>query len=121
MVFNVKKILKMGGGTTWFFDRCIATDGVACSIRYYKWVAKKDKIIPKNKKAKTSTTSSSVGNVSKTQHEGEKRHPQPHFQDKRIIGIDPGRKNIAFCVELQPGTRKTAKQYYCDSRRCKIG
>ena len=42
--------------------------------------------------------------------------------NKRIIGIDPGRKNIAYCVELDPKTKKiikktklTAKQYYCDS------
>ena len=41
---------------------------------------------------------------------------------KRIIGIDPGRKNIVFCVELDPESRRivkktklTTKQYYCDS------
>ena len=35
LIFNVDKLRKMGG-KNWKFDRCIATDGVGCSIRYFK-------------------------------------------------------------------------------------
>ena len=109
-VFNLKKIDKLTS-SKWTFDRCIATDGVSCSIRYYK----QEPTTSKNKKLKTSDNT-----FVKIQHPIEKK--ETNLSGKRIIGIDPGRKNIAFCVELDPQTRKivkktklTSKQYYCDS------
>ena len=42
LVFNVEKILKMGGTSTWIFDGCVATDGVDCSVRYFRWKTESD-------------------------------------------------------------------------------
>ena len=110
-IFDISKIKKMGGkSSTWIFDRCIATDGVACSIRYYKWVERKKREKNKKKYEKVFNPTSSTANNRRC------------FANQRIIGIDPGRKNVAFCVELHPESRKivkktklTSKQYYCDS------
>ena len=107
----------MGGSSGWTFDRCVATDGVACSVRYYREAAK-DKKERTKKKIKKNDGSAAEQSTKPSQ-------PQQHLrlEGKRLIGIDPGRKNIAFCVELDAGdtrkivkkTKLTSKQYYCDS------
>ena len=169
-IFNLKLIQKIGG-EKWIFDRCIATDGVSCSLRYYK---EKEKVVDGNDsimklKAITNMTNNNnnhhhtslsefvtsstfpslykpitVAKLSLSQSQSlspitiktlQQQHPllspfssssssflQLNLCEKRIIGIDPGRKNIAFCVELDPKTRKVVKktkltfrQYYHDS------
>ena len=117
-IFDLKRIRKMGG-KGWTFDRCIATDGIACSVRYYRELGeeeeKRKSRQPKKKFKKSNGTAANDLSEPETQQ-------QLHLEGKRIIGIDPGRKNIAFCVELDPESRKivkksklTSKRFYCDS------
>ena len=154
LIFNLRKLRKMGG-RRWTFDRCIATDGVGCSIRYFQ----REEQIQNDKRRRSSSEDNNESSPETKRIKKEKnydggdddvgaaasysrkkkktiriRSQQLHDDDengqsqsdidnrKRIIGIDPGRKNIAYCVELDPETKKiikktrlTARQYYCDS------
>ena len=112
-IFKMKSINSIGG-KKWRFDRCIATDGVACSIRYYR---KKEVCTEtrSNKRFKKSEDVSLASLPTTTNH-------HINLEGRRIIGIDPGRKNIASCIELDPNTRRivkkttlTSRQFYCDS------
>ena len=91
------------------FDFQIKTDGVGCSL-----VLKKELLIPKEKNKESSGD----------QWKKEKEEMEYQLlQDKEIlIGIDPGRKDIATCVRKNLKTRKEDEfslsngQYYNDSK-----
>ena len=115
-IFDMDKVLRMGG-KNWTFDRCIATDGVACSIRYYKRKnidTYNKKKIKKNKdqvtKSSKNTTTTTIDNDNAINLNG-----------KRVIGIDPGRKNIASSVELDPQTRRIVKKHRLTSKQYDAG
>lgn len=135
LIFDMKKLATMKSASSpWVFDRSVTTDGVACSVRFRLTttalspetnppVTTQERHVPNRcKRVKTNSpkrvsvvpdeaTTNNANNTDCIEIEG-----------KRIIGIDPGRKNVAFCVELDPTTHKIVKrsrlssgQYYCDS------
>ena len=104
-LFDVSKIIRGGGR---IFDHSINTDGVSCSVRYYK-----ESAIPRSPQEKRRKMMT---------HPEDEKDPVviDNYNNGDVIGIDPGRKNIAFCVRWDPRVKKviekkklTSASYYC--------
>ena len=74
-IFDLEKINKMSS-SKWKFAENVTTDGISCSIRYHR-VEYRKRHLEENK---------------------DKSNIIPY--NARIIGIDPGRKIMAFCAEI---------------------
>lgn len=82
---------KRGG---WRFGASVVTDGVAISISY-KRVVRKPIFSAKKKKARTKAASEDVAAV-----DDYDRHLPTTFDDTVVLGVDPGRSNLATVIVL---------------------
>ena len=100
----------------WTFDGSVATDGVSVSIQYSRFVRKKvDYIGAKVRKKKGVITEEGEAPATDDDYD---RHATTILDDKAVLGLDPGRSNLATVaiLYLDPNTGKLVRKSWSLSR-----
>jgi hypothetical protein len=112
-IFDFEKII----GKNKKFTFTVDTDGVAMTVHFWRLNDEKKKnreLIMKGRKE------GNEEEVKKRLKKTTKKEEKPNLENKRIIGLDPGRSNIMTCVEIDKDGKQrknvlTRRQYYNDS------